>query len=706
MKIGKAVVKCRFVILALSLLLLVPSVIGFMNTRVNYDMLVYLPEEIETMKGQKILEEDFGTGAICMLLAENMENKDVSALKEQIEQVPHVNGVLWYDSVMDISVPMKLLPKKLYETFVKGDATLMAITFDTTTSADETMDAVEAIRALLGENCYLQGTSAVVTDTKNLTQHEEPIYVALAVALALVVSMLAMDSWIIPVFFLLSIGAAILYNMGSNIFIGEISYVTKAVAAVLQLGVTMDYSIFLWHSYCENKTKYDSNKDAMAAAIDATLQSVIGSSITTIAGFAALCFMSFTFGRDVGVVMMKGVLFGVIVCVTLLPSMILIFDRFIVKTLHKPLLPHFPKLPAFVAKHYRLILILFALIWIPAIYGYTRTDVYYNLDKSLPRNLPSLVASDELDEKFNMNNTMMILMDANLETKDVQSMIEEIKATKGVDQVIGIDAFAGAGIPREMLPSELTGKLTTDQYSLMLLTSEYKPATDEINAQIDTLNAIIDKYDTSAMLIGDAACIKDLITISNHDFNVVNWVSIGMIFLIILFVFGSVSLPVLLVLVIEFAIFINMAIPFYTGTSLPFVASIIIGTVQLGSTVDYAILMTSRYKTERAAGKDKEEAVRIAHGTSIPSIMVSGLTFFAATFGVGLYSNIDIVSSICTLMARGALISTVTVILVLPAVFMLCDGLIIRTSRGFRPVGESAGERSGKHGLHLRKKTA
>ncbi len=701
MLFGKAVVKSRYVILALALLLLIPAVIGYRNTRVNYDMLVYLPEEIETMKGQKILEEDFGTGAICMLLAENMENKDVSALKKQIEQVPHVNNVLWYDSVMDISVPMKLLPKKLYETFVSGDATLMAITFDTTTSADETMDAVEAIRALCGENCFLQGTSAVVTDTKNLTEHEEPIYVALAVALALAVSMLAMDSWIIPVFFLLSIGAAILYNMGTNIFLGQISYVTKAVAAVLQLGVTMDYSIFLWHSYCENKTKYDGNNEAMANAIDATLQSVVGSSITTIAGFAALCFMSFTFGRDVGVVMMKGVAFGVIVCVTLLPSMILVFDRFIAKTLHKPLLPHFRKLPDFVAKHYRIILILFALIWIPAIYGYMRTDVYYNLDKSLPRDLPSLIASDKVDEDFNMNNTMMILMDAKLETKDVQSMIEEIRATEGVEQVIGIDAFAGAGIPREMLPSELTGKLTTDKYALMLLTSEYKPATDEINAQIDTLNAVIDKYDTSAMLIGDAACIKDLITISNHDFNVVNWVSIGMIFMIILFVFGSVSLPVLLVLVIEFAIFINMAIPYYTGTSLPFVASIIIGTVQLGSTVDYAILMTSRYKAERAAGKEKEEAVRIAHGTSIPSIMVSGLTFFAATFGVGVYSNIDIVSSLCTLMARGALISTVTVIMVLPAVFMLCDGVITHTSRGFAGAG-AAGE---KHHLRWRKRS-
>ena len=685
MNFGKIVVKCRYAILIIALALLIPSFIGFQKTRVNYDMLVYLPEEIETMQGQKILEEDFGTGAISMLLVENMENKDISALKKQIEAVPHVNNVLWYDSVADISIPMELLPKKLYDTFVNGDATLMAITYDTTTSADETMDAIETIRSLLNENCYLQGTSAVVTDTKNLTEREEIIYVALAVALALVISMLALDSWIIPVFFLLSIGAAILYNMGTNVFIGEISYVTKAVAAVLQLGVTMDYSIFLWHSYCENKQKFpNDNNSAMAAAINATLQSVVGSSITTIAGFAALCFMSFTFGRDVGVVMMKGVLFGVIVCVTLLPAMLLLFDKMIVKTLHKPLLPRLTKLPAFVAKHYRAVLVLFALIWIPAIYGYTHTDVYYNLDKSLPRDLPSIIASEKLDEDFEMNNTMMILMDVNMKTKDVQDMIDEMKSVDGVQKIIGLDAFVGAGVPMEMLPKELTEKLTTDKYSLMLLTSEYKPATDEINAQIDTLSGILKSYDPNAMLIGDAACIKDLITISSHDLNVVNWVSIAMIFVIILFVFGSLSLPVLLVLVIEFAIFINMAIPYFTGTALPFVASIIIGTIQLGSTVDYAILMTSRYKNERTAGKSKEEAIETAHGTSIPSIMVSGLTFFSATLGVGLYSNIDIVSSICTLLARGALISTITVLLVLPAVLMLCDGLIIRTTRGMR----------------------
>ena len=685
MNFGKVVVKCRYAILILAIALLIPSAIGFKKTRVNYDMLVYLPEEIETMKGQKILEEDFGTGAICMLVVEDMENKDVSALKKQIENVPHVNNVLWYDSVMDISVPMEILPKKIYNAFVKDNATMMAITFDTTTSADETMDAVESIRGLLNEKCWLQGTSAVITDTKNLTEREEIIYVAIAVALALAVSMLVMDSWIVPVFFLLSIGAAILYNMGTNIFIGEISYVTKAVAAVLQLGVTMDYSIFLWHSYCENKGKYPGDeKTAMADAINRTLQSVIGSSITTIAGFAALCFMSFTFGKDVGIVMMKGVLFGVIACVTLLPSMLLLFDKKIVRTIHKPLLPRFEKLPGFVAKHYRAVLIAFLLIWIPAIYGYMHTDVYYNLDKSLPRDLPSLVASDKLAETFDMNNTMMVLMDSHLETKDVQDMIREMDDVPGVTEVIGLDAFAGAGVPREMLPKELTGKLTTDRYSLLLLMSEYKPATDEINAQIDTLSGILKSYDPNAMLIGDAACIKDLITISNHDFKVVNWVSIGMIFVIILFVFGSVSLPVLLVFVIEFAIFINMAVPYYTGTPLPFIASIIIGTIQLGSTVDYAILMTSRYKTERASGKTKEEAIRIAHGTSIPSILVSGLTFFAATFGVGLYSNIDIVSSLCTLMARGALISTATVILVLPAVLRLSDGVIIRTSRGFR----------------------
>ncbi len=682
---GKAVVSSRFVILIAAVLLLIPSIIGIRGTRINYDMLVYLPDTIETMQGQDILVNEFGTGAISMLIVEGKEDKEIVRLKEQVEAVDHVKDVIWYDSFADISIPKELLPQKLLDVFVRGDATLLAVTYDTSTSADETMEAVTAIRELLDDHSFLQGTNAAVTDTKILCEEEEPVYVGLAVLLALIITGLAMDTFAAPVLFLLSIGCAILYNMGTNVFLGEISYVTKAVAAVLQLGVTMDYSIFLWHSFEENMEHTADCKEAMASAIQATLQSVVGSSITTIAGFAALCFMSFTFGLDVGVVMMKGVAFGVISCVTILPSMILVFLPLVLKTRHRPLVPKLAFLPGWVAKHYRAVLVLFVLIWIPAVIGYFRTDVYYDLDKSLPTSLPSVEARAKLQDTFDMSNTMMILADADLSPKAASDLCEELRDVDGVKGVMGIDAFLGAGIPRDMLPEELSGKLQAGGWQLLLLTSCYQAATDEMDAQISAINSILDRRDPKAMLIGDAACIKDLIVISDHDFNVVNWVSIGMIFVIILVVFRSLSLPFLLVLTIEFAIFINMAVPYYTGTPLPFVASIIIGTVQLGSTVDYAILMTSRYQTERAAGKGRDEAVRIAHSTSIPSILVSGLTFFAATFGVGIYSNIDIVSSLCTLMARGALISMAVVITVLPALLMLFDPLIVRTGIGFLP---------------------
>lgn len=682
---GKAVVSSRFVILIAAVLLLIPSIIGIRGTRINYDMLVYLPDTIETMQGQDILVNEFGTGAISMLIVEGKEDKEIVRLKEQVEAVDHVKDVIWYDSFADISIPKELLPQKLLDVFVRGDATLLAVTYDTSTSADETMEAVTAIRELLDDHSFLQGTNAAVTDTKILCEEEEPVYVGLAVLLALIITGLAMDTFAAPVLFLLSIGCAILYNMGTNVFLGEISYVTKAVAAVLQLGVTMDYSIFLWHSFEENMEHTADCKEAMASAIQATLQSVVGSSITTIAGFAALCFMSFTFGLDVGVVMMKGVAFGVISCVTILPSMILVFLPLVLKTRHRPLVPKLAFLPGWVAKHYKAVLVLFVLIWIPAVIGYFRTDVYYDLDKSLPTSLPSVEARAKLQDTFDMSNTMMILADADLSPKAASDLCEELRDVDGVKGVMGIDAFLGAGIPRDMLPEELSGKLQAGGWQLLLLTSRYQAATDEMDAQISAINSILDRRDPKAMLIGDAACIKDLIVISDHDFNVVNWVSIGMIFVIILVVFRSLSLPFLLVLTIEFAIFINMAVPYYTGTPLPFVASIIIGTVQLGSTVDYAILMTSRYQTERAAGKGRDEAVRIAHSTSIPSILVSGLTFFAATFGVGIYSNIDIVSSLCTLMARGALISMAVVITVLPALLMLFDPLIVRTGIGFLP---------------------
>lgn len=686
--IGKAIVKARYAILIAALVLLIPSGAAYLNTRINYDMLVYLPDTIETMKGQDILQKEFGNGAIAMVIVEGKKPKEIAALKAKIEEVPSVNTVLWYDSFMDISVPEELLPDRLYDAFVNGDAQLMAVTFSTTTSDDDTMEAVTRIRELLDDHSFLQGISAVLVDTKNLAEQEEPIYVGLAVVLATVVTALAMDTYLAPILFLISIGMAIVYNLGTNIFMGQISYVTKALAAVLQLGVTMDYSIFLWHSFKEEEQKNPADpKDAMASAIMKTFQSVIGSSITTIAGFAALCFMSFTFGLDVGIVMMKGVAFGVISCVTILPSLILIFEKAIDRTAHKPLMPKLKKLPAFVQKYRWIIIALFALIWVPAAYGNSHYSVYYNLDSTLPRTLPSLIASDKLEEHFDMNATMMILADVNDDQKTLTAMSDELRKVDGVKSVIGVDALLGNALPEEMIPSELTDKLQSENWKLMLLTSRYQPGGDEVNAQIDELIPIIKKYDPKAMLIGDAPCLKDLVTVADHDLKIVNWVSIAIIFVIILFVFRSVSLPFILVALIECAIFINMGIPYYTGTPLPFIASIVIGTIQLGSTVDYAILMTSRYQRERSLGKPKEEAIRIAHATSITSILTSGFTFFAATFGVGVYSKISLISAMCILMARGALISTAMVITVLPALFYLFDPLIVRTSIGFLPKG-------------------
>ena len=614
---GSAVVKVRHLILILAFILLVPAVWGYTHTRVNYDILTYLPDSIETIKGQDILMNEFGTGAITMLIVEDKNDKEIVALKQEIEKVEHVKKVLWYDSFADITIPKEMLPEKIRDAFMKGNATMMAITYDSSTSSDETMGAVTEIRKVLDSGCYLQGMSAVITDTKDLAESEEPIYVALAVLLSSIILALSMDTFLAPVFFLLSIGMAIIYNLGSNYFFGEVSYITKALAAVLQLGVTMDYSIFLWNSFKENELTHEDAKEAMATAINETLKSVVGSSVTTIAGFAALCFMRFRFGLDVGLVMMKGVALGVICCVTVLPSMILIFEKAIEKTRHKPLLPTFSKIPAFVQKHNKAVFLVFLLAWIPAIYGYTHYDVYYDIIQTLPQELPSMVANRKMDETFGMNNTLMILADANMDAKSGDRMSQEIKKVSGVSSVISVDSFMGEGIPREMLPEAAKEELYGGGYQLMLVASEYITASDEMNQQIDTINEIIHRYDSKAMLIGDAPCTKDLITISNHDFNVVNWTSIGIIAAIILFVFTSLSLPVLLVLVIECAIFINMGLAYYTGTSLPFIASIVIGTIQLGSTVDYAILMTSRYQVERRSGKSKREAVLIAHKTSI-----------------------------------------------------------------------------------------
>ena len=701
---GKAVVKSRYVIFIFALVLLIPAGIGYLNTRVNYDILSYLPKDIETMKGQDILVDQFGVGGFSMVVLEGMDMKDVSALKEKFENVEHVANVIWYDSFLDITIPVELLPEELEDAFMRGDCTLMAVIFDTTTSADETMDAIAELRKLAGEQCFISGMSAIITDTRDLSDQETPIYVAIAVALCMLVLSVTMDSFLIPVLFLLSIGIAIIYNLGTNLFLGEISYITKALAAVLQLGVTMDYSIFLWHSYQEHTneklpTSRDARKvmdkkivkqrkrEAMAEAIGATLTSVIGSSITTVAGFIALCFMSFTLGMDLGVVMSKGVVFGVICCVTVLPSMILIFDGAIEKTSHRPLLPKFEKIPQFVQKHYVAILILFVLIWIPAIYGYIRTNVYYNLDETLPMELPSRQANVKLNDTFEMNSTHMLLVDSTLEAKAINEMTEEMEQVDGVKNVIGLSALTEGEIPLELLPERITDMLVNENYEMMLVNSEYKVASDEVNHQCEELETILKKYDPTGMLVGEAPCTKDLIEITDHDFQTVSIVSIGVILFIILFVFRSLSLPFILVLVIEFAIFINMSLPYFTGTTIPFIASIVIGTIQLGSTVDYAILMTTRYKTERHNGLSKKEAVRIAHGTSIQSVLVSAFGFFAATFGVGLYSDIDMIGSLCFLMARGALISMAVVIFVLPATYMLMDRVIGATTLGFRPKG-------------------
>lgn len=686
-KLGKAIVKCRIPILIISILLLIPAAIGYLKTRVNYDILSYLPKDIETMEGQDILADDFGTGAFSLCLVEGMDDKDIVKLKEQMEQVEHVDSVIWYDSIMDISIPDEILPENIRDAYRNEDCTMMAILFETTMSSDETMDAITEIRKLTDKQCFISGMSAVVTDTKDLCDKEVPIYVTIAVVLSLLVLSLTMDSFLIPIFFLLSIGMAIVYNLGTNVFKGEISYITQALTAVLQLGVTMDYSIFLWHSYQEEKKQNGKDKEeAMADAIAATFSSVIGSSITTVAGFVALCFMTFTLGLDLGIVMAKGVVIGVICCVTVLPSMILIFDKAIEKTCHKPLLPSFQKVSRFIVDKYWIFLILFVILLVPAVYGYTHTDVYYNLDSSLPEDLPSIQANTKLEEEFNMNSTHMILIDSGLKEKDINRMITEIEKVDGVKTVLGLESVVGPMIPQSMIPEELKSKLDNGEWKLMLVMSEYKVASDEVNEQCDAINKIIDTYDEKGMLIGEAPCTKDLIEITDKDFNTVSIVSIGVILLIILFVFKSVSLPIILVCVIEFAIFINMGIPAYTNTVLPFIASIVIGTIQLGSTVDYAILMTTRYKRERSNGCEKKEAVTIALSTSMTSIIVSALSFFAATFGVGCYSEIDMISSLCTLMARGALISMVVVILVLPAALMLFDKLIIHTTIGFKGI--------------------
>lgn len=691
MRFPKAVVRGRVAILILTVLLMIPAVFGMLETRINYDMLNYLPDDMDTVIGQNALLEDFGKGAFSFIVVENMPEKDVAALQEKLESVEHVETVLWYNSLMDTSIPMQLLPDKLYDAFNTGDATMMAVFFDTATSADETMDAIREIRSIAGKQCFVSGMSALVTDLKDLCEQEEPIYVAIAVVLACVAMMVFLDSWLIPFVFLASIGAAILLNLGSNWFMGEISYITKALSAVLQLAVTMDYSIFLWHSYNEQRAIYPDKCEAMAHAISATLTSVVGSSITTIAGFLALCFMSFTLGRDLGIVMAKGVLLGVLSCVTVLPSLILLLDKPLQKTRHRSILPKMDGLAKGVTKVFPVFLALFVVLAPVFYFAYDKTndEVYYDMGQCLPEDMEYVIANSKLSKEFDIASTHMLLVDASLPSKQVRSMISDMEQVDGVKYVLGLESVVGAGVPEEILPDSVRSILKSDQWELLLINSEYKVASDEVNAQIDSLNAILKKYDPTGMLIGEAPCMKDMIETTDHDFKVVNAVSILAIFLIILLVERSISLPFLLIAVIELAIFINLGMPHFLGQSLPFIAPICISTIQLGATVDYAILMTTRYKAERLAGKEKRPAVITALSTSIPSIIVSGMGLFAATFGVAIYSDIDIISSMCMLMARGAIVSMLCVILILPALLLLCDRLVCATTLGMRHCNHS-----------------
>lgn len=686
MKFGKWVVKCRIPILILAVALLVPSLIGMIMTRINYDMLTYLPGDIDTVVGQDILMDEFGKGAFSFVIIEGMDPKDVSSLREDISHVDHVDTVLWYDDFADVSVPMEILPSKLYDAFNSGDSTMLAIFFDTSTSSDDTMEAITAIRSIAGKQCFVSGMSAMVTDLKDLCEKEEPIYVGIAVALACVAMMIFMDNWITPFVFLMSIGMAILLNMGTNYFLGEISYLTKALSAVLQLAVTMDYSIFLWHSYEEQKSMYEDNKEAMAVAINNTLTSVVGSSITTVAGFIALCFMSYTLGLDLGIVMAKGVILGVIGCVTTLPSMILVLDKLLQKTSHKSLLPDMGKVASGITKVFPVFLILFLGLVLPSYLSYkaTNNEVYYDLGETLPEDMAYVVANSKLQEDFGVGVTHMVLVSTDVSDTDVRAMIHEMENVEGIKYALGLESVVGPLVPEEMLPESVKEVLKSDDWELLLVNSEYKTATDEVNAQINELNTILKKYDSKGMLIGEAPCTKDLIETTDEDFKVVNTVSIVAIFVIIALVEKSITLPLILVAVIELSIFINLGLAHLTGTSLPFIAPICISTIQLGATVDYAILMTTRYKQERYEGRDKREAVTNALKVSIPSIIVSAMGLFSATFGVALYSDVDIISSLCDLMARGAIVSMFAVILFLPAMFMLFDKMICVTSIGFR----------------------
>ena len=686
MRFANAIVKHRVLIIIIALLLMIPSVFGVLSTHINYDMLDYLPEDMDTVIGQNTLKDDFGKGAFSFIVVENMPVRDVSALKDKIGQVDHVESVLWYDSFADDSMPLEMLPKKLYNAFNSGDCTMLAVFFDSATSEDVTMDAIREIRSIAGKQCFVSGMSALVTDLKDLCEKEEPVYVALAVACACAAMMLLLDGWLIPFVFLASIGMAIVVNLGTNRFLGEISYITKALSAVLQLAVTMDYSIFLWHSYNEQLTLTNDHKDAMAHAIHETFSSVIGSSVTTIAGFIALCFMSFTLGRDLGVVMAKGVLIGVIACVTVLPSLILLLDKPLQKTRHRSIIPGMDGFAKRVCRIFPVFLVIFALLIVPGYYGYSKTngEVYYDMGQCLPEDMEYVIANSKLSDEFDIASTHMLLVDSSLPTRDAREMVSEMEKVDGVKYVLSLESVVGSAVPEDILPDSVRSLLKSDRWELMLINSEYKVASDAVGEQIDELNAILKKYDDTGMLIGEAPCMKDMIDTTDHDFKVVNAVSIIAIFIIIALVEKSISLPFILIAVIELAIFINLGLPHYLGQSLPFIAPICISTIQLGATVDYAILMTTRYKSERISGLGKRDAVTTALRASAPSVIVSGMGLFAATFGVALYSNIDIVGSMCMLMARGAIISVIMVLFILPALLIACDGVICATTKGMR----------------------
>ena len=680
----KWMVRHRGIVVILCLLLLIPSILGMAATKTKYDLLYYLPQDLDTVKGQKILLEDFGKGAFSLLVTEGMSIPEQQNMENALKEIPHVDSVIGYASLTKGMLPVEIIPEEIREKFSRGDCMLSAVFFDEGSSSEETMEAIEQVRKTAGEKCFVSGLSAVVTDTKKMVEDQEAIYVGIAVALCAVVLMITMDSFLLPIIFLACIGVSVLWNLGSNYFLGEISYITKAVAAVLQLGVTLDYSIFLWHSYREQKEKTGDKDEAMVEAIHLTFTSILGSSLTTVAGFVSICFMSFTLGRDLGIVMSKGVVMGVLGTVVLLPCVIRLLDGAIEKTSHRPLLPDVGGIGRFVTKHYKVLAVILVIMIVPAFYGYAHVNVYYDMSRVMPQELESVIANKKLEETFNMATTHLLLVDSDVPQQDVRNMTEEMQQVDGVRSVIGIDSLLGAGIPESIVPKDVLGMVKSDRYQLMLINSAYVISSDEVNAQIDTLNGILKKYDEGGMLIGEASCTKDLIACTDHDFTVVSLISIAAIFVIILLVQKSISLPVLLVAVIELAIAANLCLPYYFGQQLPFVGPILISTIQLGATVDYAILMTTRYKRNRLSGMDQKEAVQNAVSSAAQSILVSGLGFFAATYGVGLYSRVDIISSMCRLIARGALLSVAVVLLLLPAVLLLLDKLIVHTTADMR----------------------